>query len=148
MRRLIELSSKARVGLDPQRTATAAGGVHSRSRTARRSAAYLRALANLDVGGARIDVAELAAEVWAEFGPGEEQPLGYVSRCYLGAPYEVHVLDLAGQVVEHYEVGRALPVPYSAGHRLALHPAYVAVEIYPTRVMGVREDGSVTDITG
>ena len=28
--------------------------------------------------------------------------LGIVSICYLGKPYEVHSLDITGQIIEHY----------------------------------------------
>ena len=33
--------------------------------------------------------------------------LGIVSICYLGKPYEVHTLDVTGQIIEHYPGGKA-----------------------------------------
>lgn len=29
--------------------------------------------------------------------------LGVVSICYLGKPYEVHILDITRQMIEHYK---------------------------------------------
>jgi len=112
-----------------------------------RSRRYLESAAHLDAGTAgKVDVSELAATIAAEFGAGAAFPVGLLSRCYLGAPYEVHILDLAGEIVEHYTVGQPLPFPYAGARRLALHPSYVAIEVYPDRFVCLHEDGTATPI--
>jgi len=113
-----------------------------------RSRRYLELAARLDAGTAgEIDVSALAAAVIEAFPVGAALPLGLLSRCYLGAPYEVHILDLAGEIVEHYAAGRPLPAPYAGARHLALHPSYVAIEVYPDRYVCLREDGTATPIS-
>jgi len=87
------------------------------------------------------------AVIEAEF-PDGLLPSGLVSLCYLGQPYEVHILDLVGQIVEHYEWNRPMPPKFEAARRLALHPAYVAIEVHADRLVAIREDGSAIDVGG
>jgi hypothetical protein len=115
-----------------------------------RSRAYLEALRRLDTGtlhetGA---IEPVIAAIHAEFGDlaYTEHPLAWVSRCYLGPPYEVHTLDMAGGIVEHYARGRPLPGPAERARALALHPAYEFIEVYPDSLHCVRADGSVTRV--
>jgi hypothetical protein len=116
-------------------------------RTAPRSSRYLRNLARLDApDAAELDASEVIEVIETEFGLGETVPLGCVARCYLGPPYEVHVLDLAGGVVEHYFGSQPLPTPFERARRLALHDAYVAIEVYPDRLVCVRADGTTAEI--
>lgn len=35
--------------------------------------------------------------------------LGVVSICYLGKPYEVHILDITREMIEHYKGEQMLP---------------------------------------
>ena len=47
--------------------------------------------------------------------------MGIVSRCYLGDPYEVHTLDISGNIIEHYKQGEPLPEYMEKARGLALH---------------------------
>jgi hypothetical protein len=76
----------------------------------------------------------------------EQRPIGIVSQCYLGAPYEVHICDLGGGIIEHFETFRAMPPMFERGRMLALHPSYALVEIYPDTLRAVSIDGSVSVI--
>lgn len=52
---------------------------------------------------------ELMKAIQEEFGTAEltSLPLGIVSKCFLGHPYEVHTLDLSGsQIIKHYKNDR------------------------------------------
>jgi hypothetical protein len=121
------------------------GGHHVRS--ARRSARYLEALGKLDTGtNEHAQVARVIDAVQAEFGADAAIPLGLLAKCYLGSPYEVHVLDLAGAIVEHYKLHEPLPSPFEGARRLALHSSYVAIEVYPDRIVCLRADGSAAEV--
>ena len=116
-----------------------------------RSKAYLDAMKRLDVGTHHADRSALEALVEAiasEF-PDlgiEQRPLGIVSQCYLGAPYEAHICDLNGGIIEHFETFRAMPTLYERGRGLALHPSYAFIEIYADTLRAVSIDGSVSVI--
>jgi len=73
-------------------------------------------------------------------------PLGIVARCHLGHPYEVHTLDCALDIVEHYKIGQALPGGMERARTLARHPSYVFVEVYLRQVRAVSADGTVTTL--
>jgi hypothetical protein len=72
--------------------------------------------------------------------------LGVVSRCYLGAPYIVHMCDLGGNIVEHYESGRAMPSLFERARALALHSSYAFIEVYPDVLRAISANGSVSVI--
>lgn len=112
-----------------------------------RATGYLKALAKLDAPHADgIDSAELAQAIEAEFGLPDALPLGCVAICHLGSPFEIHVLDLVGRIVEHYQVNQPLPVPFERARPLALHDAYLAIEVYSDRLVCVRADGTAVEI--
>lgn len=115
-----------------------------------RTRAYVQRVTSLDVGtlhdtGA---VHQLLEEISAEFPELgiEDFPQGWVSRCYLGEPFEVHVLDAAGCIVQHYRRGEALPAELERARTLALHPSYAFIEVRRDTLHCVREDGTVTCI--
>lgn len=113
-----------------------------------RSPAYVGAACRLDAGSHVADRASLEALVRAiedELGDLtiDERPLGIVARCYLGSPYEVHVCDLAGSIIEHFETFRTMPLPFEPARRLALHRGYQFVEVYPGSMRAIAADGSV-----
>lgn len=144
---------------DPARTTGRRPGVAPRTGAASRSDPLLQRtrprrlvdlVAELDAvaAGPRLD--ELIGRLDEEFGlPGmPPRPLGMVARCYLGPPYEVHVLDLAGHIVEHFEMGRRMPGRFEQARPLALHGAYAFVEVTDTGLRAVRPDGSVSTVSG
>lgn len=116
-----------------------------------RSRAYIEALARLDAGTHHADrtaldaLIEAIANEFPELGI-EQHPMGIVSQCFLGAPYEVHICDLGGGIVEHFETFRSMPPLYERGRALALHQSYAFVEIYPDTLRAVSIDGSVSVI--
>ena len=123
----------------------------SRLRQAR-SKSYVDAMTRLDAGvhhqnKAKVD--EVVAAISAEFPELviEQMPQGLVSRCYLGAPYEVHICDLAGSIIEHFENYRHMPPTYERARQLATHPQYAFIEIYADCVRAVSNDGSVSVIS-
>jgi hypothetical protein len=75
-------------------------------------------------------------------------PAGIVAECFLGEPFEVHTLALDGSIIEHYRRGQALPAALERARALAGSPAYLAVEVYPDRLVCVRADGSVVLLEG
>lgn len=73
-------------------------------------------------------------------------PIGIVSRCYLGAPYEVHMLDVTGSIIEHFEVYRAMPDGLEKARRLALNGNYAFIEVYHHEMRAVAENGTVATL--
>ncbi len=144
------------VSHEPRRPRTAARStlqgpkLQQRLRQAR-SAAYVEAMRHLDAHTHRADphalqaVLEAIANEFPELGI-DQQPLGIVQRCLLGTPYEVHVCDLSGSIVEHYETFRAMPAQFERARALALHPSYAFIEVYPDALRAVAFDGSVSVI--
>lgn len=117
----------------------------------KRSKEYMDAIARLDAGGhvhnqhmvdalIRIIQEELP-EIEIDMGPQ-----GIVSKCYLGAPYEVHTFDVTGQIIEHYESYRRMPGLFEKARGLAKSGSYAFIEVYATALRAVKEDGTVATI--
>lgn len=112
-----------------------------------RSRQYLEAVAALDAGTHLHDPAAFQAVQQAlrqEFPEVELEQfplLGIVARCNLGRPFEVHTLDLNGQIVRHYKGIELLPPQLERARSLALHPAYAFVEVYTDRLVAVGLNG-------
>lgn len=136
----------------PQCSPTIRAQLESRLRC-KRSARYIEAIRRLDAGTHVTDreaLKTLLEEICREF-PDltlDQRPLGIVSTCHLGAPYQVHVCDLGGEIVEHYETFRPMPAPFEGARALALHPSYALVEVYADGCRVVSLDGAVSWIGG
>jgi hypothetical protein len=116
-------------------------------RADRRSPAYLQRLSAPDIAETgTLDASALVDAIASEFGVAEAVPIGCVAECYLGEPYEVHVLDLAGGIVEHYHASQSMPMPFERARRLALHEAYIAIEVYRDRLVCLHADGTAVTI--
>ncbi len=115
----------------------------------RRSKAYMEAMGRLDAGTHHADrnrAEEIIQAVAAEFPELTipQRPQGIVSRCYLGLPYVVHICDFAGNIIQHCEGYRALPVAFEGARALALHPAYAFVEVYESEFRAVSAEGEIS----
>ncbi|MCS7459629.1 hypothetical protein N0M98_05695 [Paenibacillus doosanensis] len=118
-----------------------------------RSQAYIEAMTRLDAAGAVCDrskVQELIQSIQNEF--GELKPhqflIGIVAKCYLGAPYEVHTLDMRQEIVQHYKAGQPLPSGMERARGLAMHPSYSFVEVYSDSICAVAAKGYVAFTRG
>jgi hypothetical protein len=115
----------------------------------KRTVKYVDAMQRLDAGthqqnGAALQ--ELLDAIASEF-PDltiDQRPLGIVSKCFLGEPYEVHRCDLAGEIVEHFERHRSMPPLFERARGLAAHGAYQLIEIYADSMRAIAADGSVS----
>lgn len=119
----------------------------------KRSKAYMDEMVRLDAMGAICDpgkVRELIQAMNKEFADisSSERLIGLVAKCYLGAPYEVHVLDMLHDIVEHYEAGRALPDGLEKARVLARHPGYAFIEVYTNSICAISADGQVAYTRG
>jgi hypothetical protein len=117
----------------------------------KRSKTFVEAMTRLDVSGVvanKVEVQELIDKIANEFPELAEiqLPLGIVSRCYLGEPYEVHTLSRNLEIVEHFKRGEPLPDGLEKARRLALHPAYAYIEVYTNMMCAVTESGDVSMI--
>jgi len=115
----------------------------------KRSTAYMAALAKLDAGGHGINreaARGLIDAIRTEFPEltMDQLPLGIVAKCYLGEPFEIHTLDIAGGIVTHFERGEPLPGGLEKARSIGANPYYAFVEVYATSVRAIRIDGSVT----
>ena len=115
-----------------------------------RTELFRSAALNLDSSGHKlsdVDRDALNAALAIEFPPSAAVPKGILAKCYLGVPFEVHLLDLAsGLIITHYERGQSLPSALSRARQLLSHPTYELVEIYSNHLVCVRTDGSVSEV--
>ncbi|MFD1604269.1 hypothetical protein ACFSJW_07780 [Flavobacterium artemisiae] len=92
---------------------------------------------------------DLLKSIQEEFGTAElaSLPLGIISKCYLGHPYEVHTLDLSGtQIIKHYKETETMEPQFEKARSVAKHNAYAMVEIYNDKIILIREDGTATKL--
>ncbi len=118
----------------------------------KRSKEYMDALHKLDVGGHvhnQNKVDEITNAIKREFPEVEISGilLGYVSICYLGKPYEVHTLDIASGIIEHYKSGETLPNGMEKARGIALHGGYEFIEVYVDCCRAVSSNGTVSVIS-
>lgn len=117
-----------------------------------RSAQYLAAVACLDAGTHLHDpaayqvVQQAIRQEFPEVDIEQFPLLGIVARCNLGRPFEVHTLDLGGQIVRHYKSIELLPPMLERARSLALHSAYAFVEVYTDRLVAVSSAGDTAVI--
>lgn len=117
-----------------------------------RSAQYLAAVASLDAGTHLHDPVAYQAfqqaiqEEFSGIAIDDFPLLGIVARCNLGRPFEVHTLDLKGQIVRHYKSIELLPPQLERARSLALHSAYAFVEVYTDRLVAVSSAGDTAVI--
>jgi hypothetical protein len=130
---------------------TSTGFTSDRDLLKKRSRKYLDLIASLDHPSLTDTkgMAALLQAVQQEFGTAElaSLPLGIVAKCFLGHPYEVHTLDLnAGQILRHYKSNEAMAADFEKARTLACHHAYALVEVYPDKLILIREDGTATKL--
>lgn len=118
-----------------------------------RSKEYMDALHKLDAGGHvhnQHKVNEIVDVIRNEFPEVEINSvlLGFVSICYLGMPYEVHTLDMTGQIINHYKVGQSLPGGLEKARSLALRGGYEFIEVYVDCCRCISSTGAVSVING
>lgn len=114
-----------------------------------RSGLFRETVAALDASTSTdLDLSEAVNRIRSEYAPHEPIPIALVARCYLGEPYEVHICDLRGEILQHFERGKGMPFPEEGARALALHPDYAFVEVYSdATLVPVRKDGTVVVIT-
>ncbi|MCI9077895.1 MAG: hypothetical protein HFH68_03075 [Lachnospiraceae bacterium] len=117
----------------------------------KRSKEYMDALHNLDAGGHvqnQQKVNEIIDTIKKEFPEAEifKTLLGYVSICYLGKPYEVHTLDMPGQIISHFKYGQPLPDGMEKARGIALRGGYAFIEVYTDCCRAVNTSGIVSVI--
>ena len=111
----------------------------------RRSTRYVETLGRLDASAnlSPLEVQDIIEQIRREFAEKwTSTPIGIVSRCHLGDPFEVHTLGFDGSIIEHYRVGEVLPGGLDRARDLARSDVYLAIEVYPDRLACVRADGS------
>ena len=99
-----------------------------------RSKEYMQALHKLDAGGHthnQSKVNEIIDIIRNEFPEIEISGilLGCVSICCLGKPYEVHTLEMAEQIIEHYKEGQMLPSGLEKARSIAMRGGYDFIEV-------------------
>lgn len=117
-----------------------------------RSKRYMEALNKLDAGGHthnKNKTDEIINAIQNEFPEVEisDVLLGFVSICYLGRPYEVHTLDLSGQIIEHYKAGQVLPGGLEKARSIAMRGGYAFIEVYVDCCRAISANGSVSVIS-
>lgn len=116
----------------------------SRRRRQARDPGLLEAVKRLDAEPSREAQLKILNWLQQEYDARGGGPLiGLFSRCYLGAPYVDHMLNLLGQICEHYSMNESPQGPYVGARALARNLAYAYVEVYADgAVIPVRIDGT------
>lgn len=127
------------------------GLISDRELLKKRSARYMELISGLDAKTLTDTkgITNLIQTIQDEFGTADiaNLPIGVLAKCFLGHPYEVHTLDLAGnQIVKHFKINETLPDGFEKARGLAKHNAYAFVEIYRDKVILIREDGSASKL--
>lgn len=118
-----------------------------------RSKAYMEAIQKLDAGGhvhnhdAVQNIINIIRSELPEVELGGDL-LGYVAICYLGRPYEAHVLDITGEIIRHYKAGEALPNGMERARGIAMRGRYAFIEVYTDCCRAVSDNGTVSVIVG
>lgn len=117
-----------------------------------RSKAYMEALRGLDAGGHVHNQEKMNQIIDAIRNEFPEVDLGgillgIVSVCYLGKPYEVHTLDITGEIIEHFKNGQCLPYGLEKARSIALRGGYEFIEVYFDCCRCVSQNGSVSVIS-
>ncbi|MCI9628923.1 MAG: hypothetical protein HFJ64_06875 [Eggerthellaceae bacterium] len=116
----------------------------------KRSMNYMNQLQVLDSGGQLLDpvaLEQLLQEIQVNLGALDTNlgiPVGIISKCYLGDPYEVHSLDVENSVIEHYVQGQPMPGILENYRGMAMKGSYEFIEVYTTCICAVRSNGNVT----
>ena len=116
-----------------------------------RSKEYMYSIHQLDAGGHvhnQKEVNEIINTIKSEFPDVDINGilLGFVAKCYLGAPYEAHTLDLVGEIIEHYKRGETLPNGLDKAKSIAIHGGYDFIEVYTDCCRAISSNGSVSVI--
>ena len=116
-----------------------------------RSKEYMEAMQKLDAGGHvhnQAKVNEIIDVIRQEFPEVQLAGvlLGFVSVCYLGRPYEVHVLDITGGIIEHYVSGQPMPGGLEKARAIALRGGYEFIEVYADCCRCISSNGTVSVI--
>ncbi|MBJ6361782.1 hypothetical protein ACFOQM_10840 [Paenibacillus sp. GCM10012307] len=116
-----------------------------------RSSSFVEEMTKLDVSGTaatKEKVQELINKIAIEFPElaADQLPLGIVSKCYLGDPYEVHSLDARLAILEHYKRGEIVPNGMEKARKLAMHPGYAYIEVFKDKICAVSKSGQVSFI--
>ena len=120
-----------------------------------RSKRYIELMKKLDAGGHvtnQQQVNYLIAALRNELGELDESLSdslrGIVSKCYLGDPYEVHTLDVAQCIIDHYARGERLPGTLEKVRGIAMLGGYDFIEVYDGYFCAVSDSGAVSVIRG
>ena len=92
---------------------------------------------------------ELTDQISKEIGPlgMPTSPIGILAKCFLGVPYDVHILGLEGEIIlNHYKVSEILPPDFSKARNLAIHNQYAIVEVYKDKFVLIDTDGNTTNL--
>ena len=115
----------------------------------KRSNEYMKAMKKLDIGGCEQckkqfdDCVEAIRNEFKDM-PENNLLIGLVAKCYLGDPYDVHTIDMSGDILVHYKTSQSIPALIERARSLALHGEYEYIEVYIDYLCAIKGDGSVS----
>ena len=78
----------------------------------------------------------------------EHLPIGIVSKCFLGDPFEVHTLDVIGGILQHYKRSEHMPDLLERARNLASPGIYAFIEVYSDCLRTVDDNGTISVVQG
>ncbi len=117
----------------------------------KRSSKYIEAIKELDIGGHEFNNSKFEKFITAMKDEFPEVPIGdyligIVAKCYLGDAFDVHSLDIAGEILMHYKHGEKLSGNLERARGIAIYGGYEFIEVYIDSLRAVKSDGSVAVI--
>jgi len=119
----------------------------------KRSPKYIELLSSIDIGNLennKAAIQEMINEIHKELPEIKLYEasimLGIISKCYLGYPYEVHILDMEKNIIEHYKLNEKLPSGMEKARNLAINQGYKFIEVYNDCCRAVSKNGQVSVI--
>lgn len=151
MKKIIFNNLKTEMQPPQERSAKLTGFSSSRDVLKKRSQKFIKIFSELDHDTLTKTHGfnALLEAVREEFGEAAlaDLPIGIVSKCYLGHPFEVHTLDLGGtQIIQHFKSNETMPGEFEKARTLAKHNAYCFIEVYKDKLVLIREDGTATKL--
>ncbi|MCH5586212.1 hypothetical protein MK805_14815 [Shimazuella sp. AN120528] len=113
----------------------------------KRTKEYLELLADLDMHSEvsmNVDSVIISIEKHFMDVPKKEQLIGILAKCYLDDCYDVHLIDRDKTILQHIKKSDSLPKEFAKARRLALHPSYACIEVYPDCLRAIAINGEVS----
>ena len=119
----------------------------------KRNKSYMELCGILDSNGSSLpqqyidDIVNKIKDLFEEFGiPEDSMPVAIISKCYLGENFEVHKLDMIGNILCHFRDFQKMDLLSERARNLSQNKNYDFIEVYNDCLRAIHIDGSVSEL--